>query len=120
VDFILLGVPSLLFQAGFIMLFSLPIWLAARIVGAEYPTLWRSALALVLGFSAALASVAFAGGWGVLIAPVVFLLVFKYLLGTSFVGAIVLVVLAMAGYAALAHLFGPAAAGLGGGAAGTV
>jgi hypothetical protein len=41
------GLPALAIQIGFIVVFSAPVWLAARIVGAEHPTLIRAALSLL-------------------------------------------------------------------------
>ena len=100
------GLPAIVIAAGFVVVFSAPVWLAARLIGADTPTLLRSALALAVGIIGAIASAAAAGAFALLLAPLSFLLSFKYVLGTSFLGAIVLGILAIAGYAAMAHFIG--------------
>jgi hypothetical protein len=100
------GLPAIAVAAGFIVIFSLPVWLASRVVGAEHPTLIRSGVSLVVGAVGSAISVAVGGGAALLLAPVSFLLAFKFVLGTSFMGAVVLAVLSLAGYAAIAHFFG--------------
>ncbi|RQP24046.1 hypothetical protein DZC73_11960 [Albitalea terrae] len=97
--------PALVIQVGFIVVFSAPVWLAARVVGAENPTLWRAILSLFLGVVGAAMSL-ITGPWALLLAPLALLLSFKYVLGTSFLGAIVLAIVAGAGYAALVHFIG--------------
>ena len=100
------GLPAIAIAVGFIVVFSLPVWLASRVVGADYPTLVRSALSLVVGAIGSFISVAVGGGFALLLAPVSFLLAFKYVLGTSIIGAVVLAVLSLAGYAAMLHFLG--------------
>ena len=100
------GLPSLAIQAGFVILFSAPVWLGAKVVGADYPTLWRSILSLLLGIVSAALSVAAAGAWSLLLVPLAFLLSFKYVLGTSFIGAVVLALVAILGYAAMVQFIG--------------
>lgn len=100
------GLPAIAIAVGFIVVFSLPVWLASRVVGADSPTLIRSALSLVVGAIGSFISVAVGGGFALLLAPLSFLLAFKYVLGTSFVGAVVLAVLSLAGYAAMLHFVG--------------
>ena len=102
----LTGLPALAIGVGFVVLFSAPVWLAAKIIGAQRPTLLRSALALVLGFVGAVLSAAMAGALAIFLAPLSFLLSIKYVLGTSFLGAILLAILAAAGYAAMVHFIG--------------
>ena len=107
------GLPALVVGVGFVVVFSAPVWLAARLIGAEWPTLLRSALALILGTLGAALAAVFGGPLALLLAPLAYLLSFKFVLGTSFLGAIVLGILALAGYAAMLHLlsgglsFGP-------------
>jgi hypothetical protein len=100
------GLPVLIFQVGFIVVFSAPVWLAARVVGADNPSLVRSVLSLLFGVIGSAVSVAVGGGLALLLAPLSFLLAFKFVLGTSFVGSIVLALLALAGYAAMIHFIG--------------
>ncbi len=100
------GIPALAWGVGFVVLCSLPVWAAAKVAGAANATLPRSALALVVGTALAAASLAVAGGWALLLAPLAYLLTFKYVLDTSFLGAIVLAVIALAGYAGMAKLIG--------------
>lgn len=100
------GLPALAIAVGFIVVFSLPVWLAARVVRAEYPTLLRSAMSLVVGAIGSVIGLAIGGGLALLLAPVAFLLSFKFVLGTSFLGAMVLAVLSLAGYAAMVHFIG--------------
>lgn len=100
------GLPALMIWIGFLVVFSAPVWLAARLVGAARPTLGRSMLALLVGMAGAFASLFFAGPAVFLLAPLAFLLSFRYVLGTSFLGAIALALLAAAGYAAMVHFIG--------------
>jgi hypothetical protein len=100
------GLPALIVQVGFIVLFSAPVWLAAKIVGAQHPTLIRAALSLIVGAIGSAISIALGGGFALLLAPLAFLLAFKYVLGTSFLGAIGLAVVALLGYVAMVHFLG--------------
>jgi hypothetical protein len=100
------GLPALIVQVGFIVVFSAPVWLAAKIVGAEHPTLIRAAVSLIVGVIGAIVSVAVGGGWALLLVPVAFLLAFKFVLGTSILGAIGIAVITVAGYAAMIHFIG--------------
>jgi hypothetical protein len=102
------GLPALVVQVGFIVVFSAPVWLAAKIVGAERPTLIRAALSLVVGVIGSIVGVAVGGGWALLLAPLAFLLAFKCILGTSIFGAIGIALLTVAGYAAMVHFIGAA------------
>jgi len=88
------------------VVFSAPVWLAAKIVGAEHPTLLRAALSLIVGALGSAMSMFLGGGFALLLAPLAFLLAFKYVLGTSFFGAIGLAVVALLGYAAMVHFIG--------------
>jgi len=102
------GLPAIIIQVGFIVVFSAPVWLAAKMVGAANPTLIRSALSLIVGVVGSVAGVAFGGGFALLLAPLAFLLAFKYVLGTSLLGAIGIAIIAVAGYAAMIHFIGAA------------
>ena len=111
------GLPALIVQVGFIVVFATPVWLAARIVGAAHPTLFRSILSLLVGTIGAVVSLALGGGYALLLAPLVFLLAFRFILGTSMLGAIGLALIALAGYAAMVHFIGSGFAVSGGGTA---
>lgn len=41
-DFVLIGLPAVIFLVGFVVVFSTPVWLAARLTGAKHPTLLRA------------------------------------------------------------------------------
>ena len=100
------GLPALVIWVGFLVVVAAPVWLAARLVGAGHATLGRSVLALLLGLIGAIVSVAAAGLWALALAPLSFLLAFRFVLGTSFLGAIVLALLSAAAYAAMIHFIG--------------
>ncbi len=100
------GLPALVVAVGFVVVFAAPVWVAARVVGAAHPTLFRAAVALVVGTVGSVAGIALGGGWALLLAPLAFLLAFKSVLGTTLPGAIALGLLAVLGYAAMAHFFG--------------
>jgi hypothetical protein len=100
------GLPALIVEVGFIVAFSAPVWIGARIVRAAHPTLVRSILSLVAGTIGAVLSIATAGVYAVLLAPLSFLLAFKFILGTSMLGATGLAVVALAGSAVMAHFIG--------------
>jgi hypothetical protein len=104
------GLPALAFEIGIMVLAALPIWLAAKAVGAGKATLLRAVMAMMLGTVASLAGgalgAAILGGLGILLAPIAFLLTFKYVLETSFFGAIILSVIAAAIYMAMGFLIG--------------
>ena len=102
------GLPAIIIQVGFIVVFSAPVWLAAKMVGAANPTLIRSVLSLFVGVIGSVAGVAFGGGFALLLTPLAFLLAFKYVLGTSLLGSIGIAIIAVAGYAAMIHFIGAA------------
>lgn len=109
------GLPAIIVQVGFIVVFSAPVWLAAKLVGAQHPTLLRSALALIVGVIGSFAGIAAGGGWALLLMPLAFLLAFKFILGTSLFGAIGIAILTVLGYAAMIHFIGSGLAVPGGG-----
>jgi hypothetical protein len=100
------GLPALVVQVGFIVVFSAPVWLAAKIVRAKRPTLIRAALSLIVGVLGSIVGVAVGGGWALLLVPIAFLLAFKLILGTSFFGAIGIAIITVAGYWAMIHFIG--------------
>lgn len=75
---------------------TLPIWFAAKVVGAGHAGFIRVGLAL-LGAGVLAWILAWAlGGWGLVLMPVVFVSVFKVALDTSFLGAFILCILGVA------------------------
>lgn len=105
-NFTFTGLPALVVLVGFVVVFSAPVWLAAKLVGAKHPTLLRAILSLVAGSIGAFILVVLTGPWEFILAPLVFLLSFKYILGTSFLGSILLAIVAGLGYAAMGHFMG--------------
>lgn len=101
----LTGLPALLFMVGFVGVFSTPVWLAARLIRAKHPTLLRSIVSLALGMPISLLLAVLTGSWGFLLAPLGYLLSFKLILGTTFMRAVVLAILAGIGYMAIGYLF---------------
>jgi hypothetical protein len=104
VNFVLTGLPAFIFLVGFVVVFSAPVWLAARIVGAKRPTLLHAAASLFVGMLAAFLLTILTGPWVFLLVPFAFLLSFKYVLGTSWLGSILLAVIAGLAYAAIGYL----------------
>lgn len=120
-DFTLTGLPALIFLVGFVVVFSTPVWLAARLIGARHPTLMRAVVSLAAGTLASLLLAILAGPWGFLLAPLGYLLSFKFILGTSFLGSVMLAIVAGLGYVALGYLlsgFIPGIPGIPGGGQG--
>jgi len=103
-DFIFVGWPALVFLVGFVVVFATPVWLAARIIGAKHPTLWRAIASMAAGLLASILIAILTGPWGFMLAPVGFLLAFKYILGTSFLESVLLAILAGLGYVAIGYL----------------
>ena len=102
----LTGLPALIFFVGFVVVFAAPVWLAARVVRARHPTLLRAVAALAAGMTGTFVVALFAGPWALLLAPIVFVLSFKYVLGTSVLGSVLLAIVAAAGYAAMGWWLG--------------
>jgi hypothetical protein len=100
------GLPALIIQVGFIVVFSAPVWAAARIVRARHPTLIRAILSLLVGAVGSGLSVAFGGALALVLAPLAFLLAFKFVLGTSYLGSIGLALVALLGYWLMVHFIG--------------
>ena len=105
-SFTLTGLPALVALAVFVVVLAAPVWLAARLVGARHPTLLRALLALAAGTAGVFVLALVAGPWVVLLAPLAFLFAFQVVLGTSFLGSVLLAVLAGLGYAALGYFTG--------------
>jgi len=114
----LTGLPALIFLVGFVVVFSTPVWLAARLIGAKHATLWRAVASLSAGMLGAFLLALLTGPWAFLLAPVGFLLSFKYILGTSLLGSVLLAMLAGLGYAAMGYFIGGGTPGIPGGGQG--
>jgi hypothetical protein len=102
----LTGLPALIFLVGFVVVFSAPVWLAARIIGAKHPTLLRAVASLAAGMLGSFLLAVLIGPWVFLLAPLGFLLSFKYILGTSLLGSVLLAIVAGLGYAAMGYFIG--------------
>lgn len=114
-NFSLTGLPAIIFLVGFVVVFSAPVWLAARIVGAKHPTLLHAAASLAAGMLGSFLLAMLTGPWVFLLAPLVFLLSFKYVLGTSLLGSVLLAIVAGLGYAAMGYFVGGSFSGVGNG-----
>lgn len=84
----------------------LPVWFAAKVVGAGRQEFLRVAAALVLAIVLAGMVLGVAGGWGLLLAPLVVVVTLSRMLETSYLGAFVLCVLALAFQVAISKVFG--------------
>lgn len=105
-DFSLTGLPALIFLVGFVVVFSAPVWVAARVIGAEHPTLLRAIASLAAGMLGSFSLAMLTGPWVFLLAPLGFLLAFKYILGTSLLGSVLLALIAGLVYAATIYFVG--------------
>jgi hypothetical protein len=85
---------------------SVPVWFGAQVTGATNPTLIRSALALFVGTLGSVLAVIVVGPPALFFAPISFLLAFKFVLGTSFLGALMLCILAVFGYFLMGKFIG--------------
>jgi hypothetical protein len=101
-----MGLPALALEIGFLVIFATPVWLAAKMVGAAQATMLRSILALTLGMIGAWLCLFLTGPLALILAPLAFLLSFRFLLGTTFLGAILLALLAAVGYGLMIHFLG--------------
>ena len=102
----LTGLPAVVAFVAFVVVFSAPVWVAARLVGAERPTLLRAIGALAVGTVGVFVIALVTGPLVFLLAPLAYLLAFKYILGTSFFGSVLLAILAGLGYAAVGYFIG--------------
>ena len=102
----LTGLPAFIFLVGFVVVFSAPVWLAARIIGAKHPTLLHAVASLAAGMLGSFLLAMLTGPWVFLLAPLGFLLSFKYILGTSLLGAVLLAIVAGLGYSAMGYFVG--------------
>lgn len=111
-NFVLTGLPAIIFLVGFVVVFSAPVWVAARVVGARHPTLLHAVGSLTVGMLASFLLTMLTGPWVFLLTPLAFLLSFKYVLGTSLLGSVLLAILAGLGYAAIAYFVGGSFSGV--------
>jgi hypothetical protein len=105
-EFVLIGLPALIFLVGFVVVFSAPVWFAARVIGAKHASLLRAVASLATGMLGSFLLALLTGPWVFLLAPLGFLLSFKYILGTSLLGSVLLAILAGLGYAAMGYFMG--------------
>jgi len=105
-NFVVTGLPVLAFGVGFVVVGSLPVWFGAQITGAGRPTLIRSALSLIVGIIGSLLGGLAGMPLALLIAPLSFLLAFKFILDTSLFGALLLCIVAVIGYFLMGKFIG--------------
>jgi hypothetical protein len=106
------GLAALVFLVGFVIVFSAPVWIAARVVRARHPTLLRAVASLFIGTVGTFVAAVLTGPWALLLAPVAYVLSFKVVLGTSVLGSVLLAIVAAAGYMLLGWWLGGGVTGL--------
>jgi hypothetical protein len=82
-----------------------PVWFAAKVVGAGRTEFSKSAVALALPTFASIGLLFLIGNGSLLVIPLLFWISFKYVLSTSFLGAFVLTLLWFAFQAAINKFF---------------
>ena len=82
-----------------------PVWFAAKVVGAGRTEFSQSAIALALPTVASIALLFLIGKGSLLVIPLLFWVSFKYVLSTSFFGAFFLAILWLAFQAAINKFF---------------
>ncbi|MEF9415359.1 hypothetical protein ABXT21_11575 [Ralstonia sp. SM1864_UCD524_TZ4] len=100
------GLPALTLMAGFVVAATVPVWMGAQVVGAQSATILRSTLALGLAVLGSFLAMFVVGSAVVVVAPIVCMVVFKYVLDSSFLGAFVLTVISATGLWLAGKLFG--------------
>lgn len=100
------GIPAIAWAVGFVIVGALPVWIGAKITGAENPTLVRSILALVAGSIGSIIGMFIGMPVALIIAPISFLLAFKFILETTFFGALMLGIVSVIGYFLMAKFIG--------------
>ena len=105
-NFVVTGLPVIAFGVGFVVVGSLPVWFGAQVTGAGKPTLIRSALSLIAGIIGSILGGMAGMPLALLIAPLSFLLAFKFILETSFFGALLLCIVAVIGYFLMGKFIG--------------
>jgi len=107
-DLVIFGITfSLAIIALALVLSTVPVWMAAKVVGAGQPEFPRVLAALVIGTVVSGVLVSVAGVfWGLLLVPVVFVVTFSRFLDTSYLGAFMLCVLAVSFQAIISKVLG--------------
>jgi hypothetical protein len=100
------SLPLVVHSAGVVVLASTPVWAAARFVDADWPTMGRAMAALTIVIGASMLGLSFFGMHGLWLAPAIFLLSIRYVLGTTFFGTFTVAFLALIGYGALNDALG--------------
>ncbi|MHA6912210.1 hypothetical protein ACQUJO_03545 [Ralstonia pseudosolanacearum] len=100
------GLPALTLMAGFVAVATVPVWMGAQVAGAERATILRSVLALGLAVLGSFLAMFVVGSVVFVVAPIVCMVVFKYVLDSSFLGAFVLTVISATGLWLAGKLFG--------------
>lgn len=100
------SLPLVVHTAGVVVLASTPVWAAARFVDADWPTMGRAMAALSIVIGVSILGLSFVGMHGLWLAPVVFLLSIRYVLGTTFLGTFTVALLAVIGYMAVNDALG--------------
>lgn len=85
---------------------TVPVWLAAKVVGAHRSGFLIVAGALLVAVLQAIVLIDLTGAWALLLVPIGMVLTFSRLLETSILGAIVLCLLSAAFQAMISKLFG--------------
>ncbi len=93
-------------MAGFVAAATVPVWMGAQVVGAEKATILRSALALGLAVLGSFLAMFVVGSAVVIVAPIICVVVFKYLLDSSLLGAFMLTIISGTGLWLTGKLFG--------------
>lgn len=98
---------SLALIALALALSAVPVWMAAKVVGAGQPEFPRVLAALVIGTVVSGVLISMAGVlWGLLLVPVVFVVTFSRMLDTSYMGAFLLCILAVSFQAIISKVLG--------------
>lgn len=100
------GLPAIAWEVGFIVVGSLPIWAAAKLTGADRTDLLSAMISLLIGTVGAFFAVGIGGFLGLILVPVAYILSFKFILRTSIFGAVMLGIVALAGYYAMGTFIG--------------
>lgn len=97
------GWPAIAWSLGYVILAASPIWLAAKLTGARHASLLRAILALFGSTLINTGLVYILGHHAWWLSIIAYLLAFRFILGSSFLGGVFLGLLAMLGYALLGH-----------------
>jgi hypothetical protein len=98
--------PMVVNAAGVVVLASTPVWVASRFVDADWPTMGRAMAALTIVIGVSILGLTFLGMNGLLLAPLVFLVSIRYLMGTTVLGTLTVAMIAVIGYMAFTDALG--------------